>query len=236
MDRRAYVIAFLSAYAAAPAAHAQLITVKSAPIADGGQFAFQPSANLGLGALSIALADSSLDPFSNPAKGSRLNGMRVFGAPTFFSVSRDAGGGLTLPLGMSFSSGKWFSQALVAMQEVDHSNANGDLFPVLAASDLDGNMQIVDQKEVSRTNRYLHGLVGRRFADLSVAASASYWGINALDGVELFYGGGSAVRQSGGALDMRVGVFKESGRQTFEAIALHNRVGLDQEVALTRQM
>ena len=235
MNRRAYVVAILSAYAAAPAARAQLITVKSAPIADGGQFAFQPSANLGLGALSIALADSSLDPFTNPAKGSRLSGTRVFGAPTFFSISRDAGGGLTLPLGVSFSNGKWFSQMLVAMQEVDHSSVNQNLFPELAAT-LDGNMQIVGEKKVSRTNRYLHGLVGRRLADLSVAASASYWGLNALDGVELFYGGGNPVRESGGALDMRVGVFKESGRQSFEAIVLHNRVGVDQEVALTRQM
>ena len=92
MNRRAYVIAFLSAYAAAPAAHAQLITVKSAPIADGGQFAFQPSANLGMGALSIALADSSLDPFTNPAGVSpntillpELKGGRY--SSTFSSVS-----------------------------------------------------------------------------------------------------------------------------------------------------
>jgi hypothetical protein len=235
MNRRAYVIAFLSAYAAAPAARAQLITVKSAPIADGGQFAFHPSANLGLGALSIALADSSLDPFTNPAKGSRLTGTRVFGAPTFFSVSRRAGGGLTLPLGLSFSSGKWFSQMLVAMQEVDNAGTSQNVFPELAAT-LDGNMQIIDQKEVSRTNKYLHGLVGRRFTELSVAASASYWGLNAIDGAELFYGGNNPVRESGGALDMRVGVFKDYGRQSFEAIVLHNRVGVDQDVAFIRQM
>ena len=148
MNRRAYVIAFLSAYAAAPAARAQIITVKSAPIADGGQFAFQPSANLGLGALSIALADSSLDPFTNPAKGARLSGTRVFGAPTFFSFSRDAGGGLTLPLGLSFSTGKWFSQALVAMQEVDNASRNQTAFPELAAQ-LDGTLQVVDQREGS---------------------------------------------------------------------------------------
>ena len=235
MNRRAYVIAFLYAYAAAPAAHAQLITVKSAPIADGGQFAFQPSANLGIGALSIALADSSLDPFTNPAKGSRLSGTRVFGAPTFFSISRSAGGGLTLPLGLSVSSGKWFSQALVAMQEVDDAGTTQNGFPLLAAT-LDGNMQVVDQVEVSRTNKYLHGLVGRRFTGFSVAASASWWALNALDGVELFYGGANAVRQSGDALDMRVGVFKESGRESFEATILHNRTGVNQDVAFIRQL
>jgi hypothetical protein len=124
---------------------------------------------------------------------------------------------------------------LVAMQEVDNTGASQNLFPELAAQ-LDGTMQIVDQKEVSRTNQYFHGLVGRRFADLSVAASASWWGLKALDGVDLFYGGGNPVRQSGGALDMRLGVFKESARQSFEAVVLHNRIGVDQDVAFVRQM
>src|SRR5688572_11721727 len=63
-------IAFVAVHAgsaALNAAHGQLIAVKTAPIANGGQFAFLPSANLGLGGLSIALADSALDPFMNPA-------------------------------------------------------------------------------------------------------------------------------------------------------------------------
>jgi hypothetical protein len=235
MARRSLWLAFVSALAAPVAAHAQVIGVKSAPIAEGGQFAFQPSANLGMGGLSIALADSSLDPFSNPAKGSRLSGTRVFGAPTFFSVSREAGGGLTLPLGLSMSSGKWFSQMVVAMQEVDDAGPNQNSFPELATT-LDGNMQIVDQTELSRTNRYLHGLVGRRFAgQMSVAASASWWNLNALDGVELFYGGGNAVRQSGDALDARVGIFKEFGRQSLEAVAVHTRLGMNEEVAFVDQ-
>src|SRR5215207_6474376 len=101
----------------ATAVSAQVIAVKNAPIADGGQFAFLPSANLGLGGLSIALADSALDPFTNPAKGARLRGTRLFGAPTFFDVSRKAGGGFTLPIGTSVSKGAWFTQVAVAIQE-----------------------------------------------------------------------------------------------------------------------
>src|SRR3954454_5845978 len=113
--------AFSSVALVAPSAvGAQLINVKSAPIADGGQFAFLPSANLGLGGLSIALADSALDPFTNPAKGARLSGTRLFGAPTFFDVSRKAGGGFTLPIGTSMSNGAWFAQVAVAIQELNH--------------------------------------------------------------------------------------------------------------------
>src|SRR5690349_5861401 len=118
--RFALVLAAL-APAALSAAHAQVIAVKTAPIADGGQFAFLPSANLGMGSLSIALPDSALDPFINPATGARVHGVHVFGAPTFFSVTRKAGGGLTLPLGVSMSSGPWFTQLLVAMQDIGHT-------------------------------------------------------------------------------------------------------------------
>src|SRR6478672_10663165 len=115
--------------AALVTARGQVIAVKTAPIADGGQFAFLPSANLGMGGLSIALPDSSLDPFSNPAKGAWLKGTRVFGAPTFFTVTRKAGGGLTLPLGASVSSGAWFTQFAVAMQDIDRTGNDNPVVP-----------------------------------------------------------------------------------------------------------
>src|SRR6202022_3949578 len=66
-------------------AFAQVIQIKTLPVADGEQWRFFPSANLGLGGLSIALADSLLDPFENPAKGARLNAGtkgHFFGSPT----------------------------------------------------------------------------------------------------------------------------------------------------------
>src|SRR5829696_7981280 len=81
-------------------ASAQLIQIKTLPIADGDQWRFFPSANLGLGGVSIALRDSLSDPFDNPAKGSRLNDRGhglFFGSPTSYSLSRNAGGGVTLP-------------------------------------------------------------------------------------------------------------------------------------------
>jgi len=235
----AFVVAF-SLPAALTAAHAQVIAVKSAPIADGGQFAFLPSANLGMGGLSIALADSSLDPFINPAKGTRLAGMRVFGSPTFFSVSRKAGGGLTLPVGMSNSSGAWFAQLVLGMQDMDRTGPdNGSNF--LPPEVLSANSTTVvptsttSDDDASRQNNYVHGLVGRRFGrGLSVAASASWWTLNIMDGVELYYPGSNGVRQHGEALDLRLGVLKELGAgHSFEVLALHNRLGMNQDVAFT---
>src|SRR5687767_14398231 len=219
--------------AAATAANAQIIAVKTAPIAEGGQFAFLPSANLGVGGLSIALADSTLDPFVNPAKGSRLRGTQVFGSPTFYTVSRGAGGGLTLPVGASISSGPWFSQFAIAMQEVEHTGPDdGVIFPTVG---LEGDVPppFVEDDEPSRRNQYLHATVGRRLSKLgaSVAASVSWWSLNAMDGVELYYPGSEHVRQHGDALDLRLGLFKEWRGQSLEALVVRNRSGMNQDAA-----
>jgi hypothetical protein len=226
-----------AASAAVSTTAAQVIAVKSAPIADGGQFAFLPSANLGMGGVSIALADSALDPFTNPAKGARLRGTRVFGAPTFFSVSRHAGGGLTLPLGVSASSGAWFTQLVVAMQDIDRGDDRQQFISPLAAAEVRPNGSVstvvTDDGKISRQNRYVHGTLGRRLTDrLSVAASASWWGLHAIDGVELYYPNSQSVRQHGDAVDLRLGVLTElSGGQSLEAVAVHNRFAVDQTVA-----
>ena len=50
-------------------APAQLISIKTVPIAQGDQFDIFPSQNAGMGGVSIAVADTLLDPFANPAKG-----------------------------------------------------------------------------------------------------------------------------------------------------------------------
>src|SRR5690242_16213215 len=68
-------------------AGAQLIQIKTLPIADGDQWRIFPSANSGMAGVSIAVADSLLDPFVNPAKASRVTPGRngtFFGSPTFY--------------------------------------------------------------------------------------------------------------------------------------------------------
>jgi hypothetical protein len=224
--------------AAATAARAQVIAVKTAPIADAAQFAFLPSANLGMGGVSIALADSALDPFINPAKGSRLRGTQVFGSPTFFSVSRDAGGGLTVPLGFTVSNGAWFTQLVIAMQDIERGGDNDQqVFPATAdVRPLESSTVLPpDNSQTTRQNRYAHATLGRRFANrLSIAANASWWSLNAVDGVELYYPTSQSVRQDGNVLDLRLGLLKEmKGGQSLEAVAVHNRFDVDQSVAFT---
>src|SRR5215813_13965873 len=118
----AWVTAALSAAALAlplSVGGAQLIQIKTIPLADGDQFAFFPSANLGMAGVSLALRDSLLDPFVNPALGARTRGAIFFGTPTSYSISSHAGGGWTLPLGGRASAGSLFGGGVLAVQSVD---------------------------------------------------------------------------------------------------------------------
>src|ERR1041384_4581143 len=53
----------------APTLGAQLISIKTVPIAQGDQFDIFPSQHRGMGGVSLALADTLLDPLRYPAPG-----------------------------------------------------------------------------------------------------------------------------------------------------------------------
>src|SRR3972149_9728478 len=80
-------------------ASAQLISIKTVPVSQADQFAIFPSRNQGMGDLSIAVRDPLLDPFVNPAKGSRLGELHFFGSPGPYTGSSEAGGGRPPPGG-----------------------------------------------------------------------------------------------------------------------------------------
>jgi hypothetical protein len=102
-------------------ARAQLIPIKTIPIAQGNQFQIFPSNNFGMGDVAIALSDSIGDPYVNPATTARLRGSRLFTAPTIYSVSGDAGGGRSLPFSLLARRANWFGGFAVALQQVDAS-------------------------------------------------------------------------------------------------------------------
>ena len=202
-----------------PCASAQLISVKTVPIAQGDQFDFLPSRNQGMASVSIAVADTLLDPFSNPAKASRLRGSHFFGSPTFFSVSSEAGGGRTLPLTALGRSRSLFGGFGLAFQEIDPAR-RADFQPGLFETG------IPQPRNKAHHNRYGFAMIGRAFptAGLSVAASASGAGLEAVDGVDLLYAGSQAIRQRGQYMDVRVGILKEwSSARSLEAVVVHNR-------------
>ncbi len=222
---------------------AQLISIKSVPIAEGEQFAVFPSRNDGMGGVSIALDDSLLDPFRNPATGARARGGHIFGSPALYSVSSDAGGGRTLPMGVLARSGRWFGAVSLAAQEIDElAPPFPGQFPVpVALVEPDVAPRVSEPAAIlesgSRHNTYAFGMVGRDFSEsgVSVAASLRWSGLNVVDGVELLYAGSEHLRQDGSALDMRVGLLGQWEGRSFEAVVVHNRYRMAHDVTYVDQ-
>src|SRR5438034_8709553 len=169
MTKRAVRLSSLLLALAGPAA-AQLISIKTVPIAQGDQFEIFPSNNLGMGSVSIALADTLLDAFLNPAKGARLGAARFFGAPTAYGISQGAGGGRTLPLAINAGSGAWFGAFSLALQQIDASKPPFDQgrFVAQARPPLPGGalpettVVAVPPRHDSYGHQYVFAMLGRR--------------------------------------------------------------------------
>jgi len=210
-------------------AGAQVIPIKTIPIAQGDQFQIFPSNNLGLGGVSIALADSVGDPFINPATTARLRGSRLFSAPTVYSVSRRAGGGRSLPLAMLARRATWYGGLALVLQQVDPSRPpQQGGFIAVANAVPPSTAEIPGPDLRAHGNEYAFGMIGRTLpGNLSIGASALWTGLHALDGVDLLYSGSLRVKQTGHAVDLRMGAVKEwpgeRGARSLEAIVLHNR-------------
>jgi hypothetical protein len=245
MCKRAVRLSSLLLALAGPAS-AQLISIKTVPIAQGDQFEIFPSNNLGMGSVSIALPDTLLDPFLNPAKGARLGAARFFGAPTAYGISQGAGGGRTLPLAISSGSGAWFSAFSLALQQVDASkppSSGGGVFvaeplaPV--CSTCATTPATVPPRPDSYGNQYAFAMVGRRTrgAGLSLAGSALWSRLTGVDGVDLLYAGNAGLKQFGHSLDLRLGLLKEwPGERSLAALLLHDRFGMTHDVTYLDQV
>ena len=217
------------------AVKAQIISIRTVPVSQAHQFAIFPSRTTGMGGVSIAVPDSLLDPFINPGMGARLSSTRFFGSPSAFTVTSNAGGGRTLPVGALTRGVNWYGGLWLALQEVDLTPRPG-LTPALI--DLCLNCDGVDgpiepgPDERSQGNSYAFGLIGKELKPgLSLGASVTYSRLNAIDGVDLLYAGSTSIDQFGHALDLRLGLVREwPGERTLEAIALHNRFGTTHNV------
>jgi hypothetical protein len=221
-------------------ASAQLIPVKTMPLAEGDQFGFLPTANLGMGGVTLAIPDTLLDPFSNPAKGARVRRGYFYMSPSFYAFSQKAGSGRTLPIGALLRSGSTFGSLAIAVQEISPPTPSDDFVitpggPRIDASAGAGSTFGVTgtANPVSHSNRYASAMLGRVLPKygLSVAASAFWSGLRGVDGVDALYVNSQSVEQSGEALDFRFGVLREWGRnRTFEAVLVHNRYSATHDV------
>ncbi len=217
--RTAPIAALLACLAAAPAT-AQLVTPRTVPVMQDEQFDIYPSTRPGLGGISIAIDDTLADPFTNPAKATRLKGFTISTAPYSHSISGNRGGGRTLPIGFFARSGSWAIAAIGAMQQLDRA----------------GPIWNRPTSELTATNQYLSGSIAHRFDDqgLSVGLSATHADLAAVDGVDLLYAGSDRIDQSGSFNDFRLGATKEwEPGHVFELMLLRNTTDMRHDVRFT---
>jgi hypothetical protein len=223
--------------AVAGTAPAQSIPIQTVPLVPADQFDIFPSYTLAMGGVSIAVPDTLHDPFVNPAKGARLRAARFFSSPTFYSVSRDAGAGRTLPLGAFAPAGAWFGGLALALQQVDASRSPSSSLnppvPLAGAGPLVPSVVDLGPAPQSHGNALAFAMVGRTLpgSGLSLGGSVSWAKLRALDGVDLLYPGSTRVTQYGETVDARLGLLKEwEGDRSFEAIVLHERFRMTHDV------
>lgn len=221
---------FIASLLAVPTA-AQLIPVRSVPVAAGDQFLIYPSHRLGMGGVTLALRDHLLDPFVNPARGADVRQTHFFGAPVFYSMSDDEGSGRTLPVGAQFAGNSWFGTVSVSLQQLLSERVSLGL---VLRPELDARIWS-DQplSDRSATNAYAFGSVGKRITGTSVAigVAISYADLQAVDGVDLLYARSQRIEQEGSVADFRVGLTADSPEgSSFEALLLHNRFSMTHDV------
>ncbi len=211
------LIFLITGFFIASGVSAQLISIKTVPLATGDQFLLFPSENLGMGGVSIALDDALLDPFRNPAKGSRVDKSLFFTTPAYNSVSEDNGSTQTLPLGALLTSARWFGAASFALQRLERPHVRDDPW-----------FNLVPESALSKSfsnNAYFFVMAGRRISGSPFSLAGSYFRANlgAVGGVEHLYASGSTVKQSGHMDDIRAGITGDlKGGRSVEILMLYN--------------
>jgi hypothetical protein len=223
------LLVYVCALAFAMPASAQFIEIKTVPIATGEQFMIFPSRNMGFGSLSISVRDPLLDPFSNPARGSRLRSSMLFGAPTFYGVSDNGGSGRTLPAGAILRSDRVYGGLMLSFQQLQPAtqfNACCFAFDVLPG---------VQPPRVDRSaiNQYAFGMLGTRLGEngVSVAGSAMIGLLDAMDGIDLLYPNAFGLAQNGSVTDLRLGLLRErEGAASLEGMFVFSNVDMTHDV------
>ena len=198
---------------------AQVVTPKTVPVLQSGQFDIFPSDRAGMGGAVIAVDDTLLDPFVNPAKATRVGIGHVFSAPFFHSISGARGGGRSLPVGGGASWGNWAAAGLFTFQQLDRVGPNWEL----------------STSDRSASNEYVAGSIARRVTpSTSVGFSVQVASLGAIDGVDLLYAGSDRIEQSGRLADFRLGLTKETGNERdLEVMLVHARTDMRHDVRFT---
>jgi hypothetical protein len=228
------------------AGSAQVIPIRTVPLPQGDQFLVYPSNNLGMGGVTLALADSLLDPFTNPAMGARLGQAWLFGSPAIYSTSQQTGNGATLPLAVLGRVQGWFGGMSLAVQQVEGSREPQQFVAVPGfnrgpVAPPNGGPFIPPGPSAdfgSHGNQYAFASLGKvvNGSGLSIGGSVLWSRLHALDGSDLLFPGRQAMSESGRGLDLRLGLLKDwPGNRSFEALLLHDQFRLSENITYLDQ-
>ncbi|MFB6230208.1 MAG: hypothetical protein ABEL04_03540 [Salinibacter sp.] len=214
---------------------AQLVPVKTVPVATGSQFQLHPSHARGMGDVRLAVEDTLGDAFVNPATVARLDGTWAFSAPSHYTITGEDGGARTLSVGVLVNWGRWFGGIGGALQHLSSGSQSLRRAPFpgprFATTQRPEEFSRRPLRETSAENQYLTLLGGRQLSDQWALAGEVRWaGLQAMEGVDLMYPGNQGLRQDGHRLDVRVGALREWGEQSLRVLLLHNRVDMQHDV------
>ncbi|HUP52313.1 MAG TPA: hypothetical protein VM198_07545 [Longimicrobiales bacterium] len=219
----------LAAIGGAPAS-AQVIPLRTVPVASGDQFLMLPSATMGMGGVRLAVDDTLADAWSNPAKGSLVSETAFLGSPTYYGISNNGGGGRTFPIAALVTGSTLFGGGALALQQIEDGGPE-DFF---CCDPWWGWSQPRRISDSFSRNLYASGFVGVRLGSAwAVGIGGSAASLDAMDGVDLLYAGSDRIEQSGSTQDIRVGVYHAAERDRLELTLLHSRVSMEHDVTWT---
>jgi len=209
---------------------AQLIELKTVPIATGDQFLLLPSRTVAMGGVTMAVDDSLGDPWVNPARGVRVAAPLLLGSPTFYSVASDGGAGRSFPVAALLRGGRAFGGVAFALQQIVNESGRRNwmwLRPDVAPG---GAQRLSD---ASARNIFAQGFIGTRLGGgpWSVGLGASVAGLDAVDGVDLLYANAESVDQHGTMGDVRLGLYRDGDRDRLALLLVHDRVSMTHDVS-----
>ena len=230
----AVLIALLAAATAAPMdAQAQILSLRTVPLAAGNQFGLAPSLTGGMGGATIALTDPWADPFSNPALGMDLEDSWFLGSPSFYGFDLGERGARTLPIAGLFAGERWFGGGTLAFQQVLHDRPGG-FPPFFDVCCFQQPVNVLSDR--SSSNLYGEMFLGRREGEGRWAwgLGAQLASLNAVDGVELLYAGSDRIVQSGSQVTLRGGLAGTwSGEDRWEVAGAFRRFDMSHDVTWT---
>lgn len=220
---------------AAQALDAQLVTIKTVPVASGEQFRIFPSSRPGMGNVSVAVVDSIGDPFHNPALGARLVHGVGFGAPVVYGVEQEGGSGQTLPLGALLKGDRWFGGIAVALQQISAASPGFGAprpFAEPALCLCPSRRPATPFRSTANRNLYATGSLGVELeGGLSLGFGASFADLTWMAGIEHLYAGSTRIDPNGTLLDLRLGFMQklENGGE-FEGVFLRSETDMRHNV------